>query len=85
MKKDLTNSQIGRKNVKNNNYAIKEIYDNVGFIGIMFEKKYRFTKQQVANYFEVDTRTIDRLLENNTEELEHSGYELFTGVKLRQF
>lgn len=85
MKKDLTNSQIERKNVLNNNYAIKEIYDSVGFIGVMFEKKYRFTKQQVANYFEVDTRTIDRLLENNKEELEHSGYELFTGVKLRQF
>lgn len=42
MKKDLINSQIERKNVLNNNYAIKEIYDNVGFIGIMFEKKISF-------------------------------------------
>ena len=85
MKKDLTNSQIERKNVLNNNYAIKEIYENVGFIGIMFEKKYRFTKQQVAYYFEVDTRTIDRLLENNKEELVQNGYEVYTGIKLRQF
>lgn len=85
MKKDLTNSLIERKNILNNNYAIKEIYDNVGFIGIMFEKRYRFTKQQVASYFEIDTRTIDRLLESNKEELVQSGYEVYTGSKLREF
>lgn len=85
MTKDLTNSSIERKNILNNKYAITEIYNNVGFYGILFDKKYRFTKLQVANYFEVDTRTIDRLLETNKEELEQSGYELFTGFKLRQF
>lgn len=85
MTKDLTNSSVERKNILNNKYAIMEIYSNVGFYGIMFENKYRFTKQQVANYFEVDVRTIDRLLENNKEELEQTGYELFTGTQLRQF
>lgn len=85
MTKDLTNSAIERKNILNNNFAIQEIYKHVGFYGIMFENKYRFTKQQVANYFEVDPRTIDRLLENHKEELELSGYELFTDAKLKRF
>jgi len=85
MTKDLTNSSVERRNILNNKFAIKEIYDNVGFHGIMFENKYRFTKQQVANYFDVDIRTIDRLLENNKEELEQSGYALFTDHKLKQF
>ena len=60
--KDLTNSSIERKNILNNKYAITEIYNNVGFYGILFDKKYRFTKLQVANYFEVDIRTIDRFV-----------------------
>ncbi len=85
MTKDLTNSSVERKNILNNKYAIREIYSNVGFYGIMYENKYRFTKQQVANYFEVDARTIDRLLENNKEELEQSGYELFAGSRLSKF
>jgi hypothetical protein len=85
MAKDLTNSLIERKNVLNNKFAIKEIYDNVGFYGIMFEGKYRFTKLQVANYFEVDVRTIDRLLENHKDEMENSGYELYLGAKLKLF
>lgn len=83
--KDLTNSSVERRNILNNKYAITEIYNNVGFYGILFDKKYRFTKLQVANYFEIDIRTIDRLLETNKEELEQSGYELFSGSRLRDF
>lgn len=85
MSKDLTNSSLDRKNILNNNLAIQEVYEKVGFYGIKFEGKYRFTKQQIANYFEVDIRTIDRILENHKEELEHSGYELFVGQKLKGF
>lgn len=85
MEKDLTNSSIERKNILNNNYAIQEVYSNVGFYGIKFDGKYRFTKQQVADYFEVDARTIDRLLENNKDELEQTGYEIYTGAKLKDF
>jgi hypothetical protein len=85
MAKDLTNSAIERKNILNNNFAIQEVYTTIGFKGILFENKFRFTKQQIANYFVVDVRTIDRLLENHKEELELSGYELFTDSKLRRF
>jgi hypothetical protein len=85
MSKDLTNSSIDRKNILNNNLAIQEVYEQVGFYGIKYEGKYRFTKQQVAQYFEVDIRTIDRLLENHKAELEQSGYELYTGQKLKSY
>lgn len=85
MSKDLTNSAVDRKNILNNNTAIQEVYEQVGFYGLKFEGKYRFTKQQLATYFEVDIRTIDRLLENHRPELEQSGYELFTGARLKAF
>lgn len=83
--KDLTNSHIDRKNVLNNNTAVKEIYTQLGFIGIMFEEKYRYTLNQVAKFYEVDARTIKRLLEDHNEELKITGYELFTGTKLKKF
>lgn len=82
--KDLTNSQIERRNILNNNLAIREIYNQVGFYGIRFDDKYRFTKQQIAQFFEVDERTIERLLEQHADELTASGYEVFSGNRLRQ-
>jgi hypothetical protein len=85
MSKDLTNSSLDRKNILNNNLAIQEMYEQVGFYGIKYDGKYRFTKQQIANYFEVDIRTIDRILENQKQELEQSGYELYTGLKLKEY
>ncbi len=85
MSKDLTNSSLDRKNILNNNLAVQELYDQLGFYGIRFEGKYRFTKQMVADYFEVDARTIDRILENHKTELEQSGYELYTGQKLKDY
>lgn len=85
MAKDLTNSIIERKNILNNNMAIKAIYDNIGFNGILFEGKYRFTKNQISQFYDVDARTIDRLLENNNKELQDNGYEVFTGNRLRLY
>jgi len=83
--KDLTNSQIERNNVLNNNIAVKEIYEQLGFRGIYFENKYRFTLNQVAKFYEVDTRTIERILQDNNQELINSGYEIFRGIKLKNF
>lgn len=83
MGRDLTNSAIDRRNILNNNSAIKEMYDQVGFQGVLFEGKFRFTKHQIAQFFEVDVRTIERLLEQYGKELAESGYELFTGARLK--
>ena len=85
MSKDLTNSSVDRKNILNNNIAIQEIYKQVCFYGISFEVKYRFTKQKVAHFFEVDIRTIERILENHKAELEVNGYELYTGSRLKKY
>ncbi|GAC1703624.1 MAG: hypothetical protein NVS9B7_00700 [Flavisolibacter sp.] len=83
MTRDLTTSQKDRKSILGNNDAIKEVYDNLGFSGVLFEGRYRFTKQQVSQFYEVETRTIDRLLENDKAELDENGYELFRGQKLK--
>jgi hypothetical protein len=83
--KDLTNSHIDRKNVLNNNTAVKEIYTQLGFVGIVFENKYRYTLNQVAKFYEVDNRTIERILDEHEVELKQSGYEVFTGSKLKAF
>jgi hypothetical protein len=85
MAKDLTNSSLDRKNILNNNLAIQEVYEQVGFFGFKHEGKYRFTKQQIADYFAVDIRTIERIVENNKEEFSESGYEIYSGSKLKDF
>lgn len=83
--KNLTVSQIERGNILNNNFAIREMYENLGFVGVMFEGKFRFTRNMVASYFAIDHRTIDRYLNQYSKELIQNGYEVLTGFKLRQF
>lgn len=85
MNKDLTTSNLHRKNILNNNYALEIIYSEISFPGIMFEDKYRFTKKQVAEFFEIDDRTVDRYIESNKSEFEESGYEILTGNRLKDF
>ncbi len=85
MKKDLTTSNLHRKNILNNNYALEIIYNKIAFPGVLFENKYRFTKKQVANFFSVEERTIDRYIENNKLEFEQSGYEILTKKRLKDF
>lgn len=85
MKKDFTNSIIHRRNALNNKLALPEIYKVLCFPSVLFEKKYRFTRQQVADYYEVDIRTIIRILEEHEEEIHKQGYELLTGERLREF
>lgn len=83
--KDLTNSVVDRKNILNNNIALQELYQALDFRGILFEQKYRYTKQQLAFFFQIDVRTINRMLDAHRDELDNSGHELFTGLRLRQF
>ncbi|MDO3693971.1 DNA-binding protein [Wenyingzhuangia sp. chi5] len=85
MTKDLTTSNLHRKNILNNNHALKILYKKLSFSGIMFENKYRFTKKQVAEFFEIDERTVDRYLENNKLEFEESGYEIIKHNRLKEF
>ncbi|MCE1169598.1 MAG: DNA-binding protein [Sphingobacteriia bacterium] len=85
MANDLTNSGITRQNILNNKYALQEIQKAVGITGVLYEQEFRFTKKQVADFFEVTERTIDNHLEKNQEEIEKNGYVVLTGKSLIDF
>lgn len=84
-KKDLTNSDIHRQNIINNDYAIAEIQQQVALEGILIDGTWWYTKKQVAAFYEVDERTINRYLKNHGEELKINGYELLKGYSLQKF
>lgn len=85
MSKELTTSSIDRQNILNNPYAIEEIQKASGIKGIIFEGEIKFLKDQLATFFEVDPRTIDRYLEKNIDELSKNGYEVLRGKRLQEF
>lgn len=85
MAKDLTTSDIHRKNILNNRYALQEIEKEVGFPGILFEGSLRYTKRQIAQFYDIDERTINRYLEQHEDEFKDSGYEVLSGKRLREF
>jgi hypothetical protein len=84
MRNDLTASNIERQNILNNSYAVQNIQKYVGLPAIEFEGEYWLTKQMVADFFEVDERTINRYLEKHSEELGHNGYILTRGKRLKE-
>ena len=81
---DLTVSNIERQNVLNNKYAVAKIQDNLGITGMEFEGEYRFTKKMVADFYEVDERTIERYIEQYADELSYNGYVLCKGKRLKE-
>jgi hypothetical protein len=52
---------------------------------MLFEGEYRFTKKMVADFYEVDSSTIDRYLTQYADELKHNGYVLSKGKQLKDF
>jgi hypothetical protein len=85
MAKDLTTSQVDRQNILNNDLAIYEVQNQTGLQGIIFEDKLCFTKSMAATYFDVDVRTIERYVSENTEEISNNGYEILKGKRLKTF
>lgn len=85
MAKDLTNSSLERQNILNNPYAVQEIEKATNLQGVRFEDGVRFVKEQVADFFGIDIRTVERYLETHGNELEHNGYEVLKGKKLQAF
>lgn len=83
--KDLTVSAIDRQNILNNVESVKDIQEYIGVKGMLFQGEYRFTKSQVADFYVIDSSTIDRYLANHENELKHNGYEIFKGKKLKDF
>ena len=79
--KDLTVSNIERQNVLNNRFAINKIQEQLDITGMLFEGEYRFTKKMVADFYEVEERTIERYLEKYSDELSANGYVLCKHLK----
>lgn len=46
---------------------------------MLFDGKFRFTKEQVADFFKVDASIIYTYLSISKKELKHNDYELFNG------
>ncbi|MDZ7793056.1 MAG: hypothetical protein U5P10_04995 [Spirochaetia bacterium] len=84
MAKDLTVSGVERQNILNNPYALEEIRSNVGIHTISFKGTAVLTKEQVADFFEVSSRTIDYYLAQNEAELKQNGYEVLRGKTLQE-
>nr|WP_299416631.1 HTH domain-containing protein [uncultured Emticicia sp.] len=85
MKKDLTTSAIDRQNILNNPEALTTIQEQLGITGMLYENEYRFTTAQIAEYFDVSTKTIKRHLDTHREELDNNGYVVLKGQKLKEF
>jgi hypothetical protein len=85
MAKDLTNSQIDRQNILNNELALNEIRESSNINGIIFENKIYFTKNMISAFYNVDLRTIERCVADNIDELTENGYEILRGKRLKEF
>ena len=82
--KDLTVSQVDRQNILNNPFALKEIEQAGNIQGIDFEGKTVLTKEQVADFFEVTSRTVENYIEKYGDELRQNGYEIIRTNRLKK-
>lgn len=85
MPKDLTTSKVDRQNILNNDIAISEIQKTSNIDCVFFENKLFFTREMVATFFDVESRTVERYISVFSEELAANGYELLKGKKLQEF
>lgn len=81
---DLTVSAIDRQNILNNKKAVENIQAYIGITGMFFQGEYRFTRQQISDFYSIDNSTIDRYLARNEEELKHNGYTNLKGKALKE-
>lgn len=83
MAQDLTTSQIDRQNILNNRYALQQIQGTLDITPFEYKGTYYLTKQMVADFYEVDIKTISRCLDENEAELRFNGYAVFQGNDLK--
>lgn len=83
--KTLTKSAIDRQNILNNTVALPRIQRALEVPTLEFQGRLVLTKQMVADFYEVDIRTISRYIVRHKEELEHNGYFVCKGNDLKEF
>src|ERR1700704_518942 len=85
MAKQLPDSSLDRSNILNNTYALDSIKGHLRIRGVVFEGEPRFTAKQVADFYEIDRKTVNRYLASYADELRQNGYELISGSRLQDF
>ena len=85
MAKDLTTSEISRQNILNNPVALPRIREALDIKPLEYEGVLYLTRQMVAEFYDVDLRTITNCLNANEEELKNNGYRVLKGNELKAF
>ena len=85
MDKNLTNSHLDRQNILNNHIALDEIRKAVDVKCIVWHGKLYLTKAMLADFFAIDSRTIERYITKYGDELKDNGYSLLKGKELEDF
>ena len=85
MTNNLTKSAVDRQNILNNPEILKEFQDFLGITGMVYEDEIRFTTAQIADFYDVSSKTIKRYVETAEKELSHNGYCVLKGAKLKEF
>jgi hypothetical protein len=80
----LTLSDVKRQNILNNTYAVQEIQKATNIRGIEFEGQIVLLREQVAQFFGVDVRTVSNYIDKFSDELQKNGYEVLRGKRLKQ-
>jgi hypothetical protein len=72
---DITNleqSGIDRQNILNNSPALRHVEKYLSIPGVPILGEIKFTVKQVAEYYDVDERTIKRYIEQYGDELKRN-------------
>jgi len=81
--KNLTESKVTRLNILNNQFTVFEIQNQLNIEGINLKEEILWTKELIAEFFEVDIRTIERYISKYKDELEKNGYKVLRGKQLK--
>ena len=79
-----TAAVIDRQNILNNTPALRYVESYLAIPSWKIGDETKFTLKQVAEYYDVDIRTIERYLEQHGEELKENWYSVLTGELLSQ-
>ena len=66
----------------NNDFAVDKVRENLSISTILYKGEHLLTVRQVANFYEVDIRTIENTISDNRSELEMNGMKVLSGSDL---
>ncbi|MBQ7518567.1 MAG: DNA-binding protein [Bacteroidales bacterium] len=81
--KSLTKSQVSRQNILNNKFALQDLQNEIGLQGVLFQEELKFSKKQIASFFQIEERTLGYYLMNHNKELISNGYKILKGDDLK--